>query len=56
MPKKNQTRKKYNTNLCDEKMTFEECELAILRHAVDETEKLQAEKIVKNEMSTDKKI
>ena len=49
MPKKNQTRKKYNTNLCDEKMTFEECELAILRHAVDETEKLQAEKIVKNE-------
>ena len=48
MPKK-QTRKKYNTNLCNDKMTFEECELAILRHAVDETEKLQGEKVVKNE-------
>jgi hypothetical protein len=30
-------------------MSFDECELAILRHAVDETEKIQGEKIVKND-------
>jgi hypothetical protein len=30
-------------------MSFDECELAILRHAVDETEKLQGEKVVKND-------
>jgi hypothetical protein len=29
-------------------MTFEECELAILRHAVDETENIQAKKIAMN--------
>ena len=29
---------KYNTNICNDTMTFEECELAILRHAVDEAE------------------
>jgi hypothetical protein len=36
---------KYNTKLCDDKMTFEECELAILRHAVDETDKVQKQKV-----------
>ena len=49
MPKHNTIKKKYNTNLCDDKMSFDECELAILRHAVDETEKLQGQKIVKND-------
>ena len=37
---------KYNTKLCDNDMTFQECELAILRHAVDETEKIQQQKIL----------
>jgi len=52
MPKKtkrNTLKHKYNTKLCDDKMSFDECELAILRHAVDETEKLQGEKVVKND-------
>jgi len=39
MPDSN-TKHKYNTNICDDDMTFEECELAILRHAVDETDKM----------------
>jgi len=41
--------KKFNTHFCDDKMTFEECELAILRNAVDESEKLQGEKIANSE-------
>jgi hypothetical protein len=40
---------KYNTKICDDKMSFQECELAILRHAVDETEKLQGEKKANSE-------
>ena len=40
---------KYKTNLCDDTMTFQECELAILRHAVDESEKIQGEKKVNSE-------
>jgi hypothetical protein len=40
---------KYDTDLCDDKMTFQECELAILRHAVDESEKLQGQKVATSE-------
>jgi hypothetical protein len=40
---------KYNTELCDNKMSFEECELAILRNAVDETELLQKQKIANSD-------
>ena len=29
---------RYNTELCDNTMTFQDCELAVLRHAVDEGE------------------
>ena len=43
--KKQKQHAKYNTPLCDNKMTFEDCELAILRHAVDETDILQKQKI-----------
>lgn len=39
---------KYDNESCNNKMTFEECELAILRHAVDETENIQAKKIAMN--------
>jgi len=42
-------KKKYNTELCDDKMTFQECELAILRNAVDETEKVMGTKIANSE-------
>lgn len=37
------------TNICDKSMNFEDCELAILRHAVDENEKVQGKKIVESE-------
>lgn len=44
--------KKYYPEECDNEMTFEECELAILRQAVDENEKAQGEKITNNEQIT----
>jgi hypothetical protein len=47
--KNNRKYRKYNTDLCDEKLTFQECELAILRHAVDETEKIQGVKKAQSE-------
>jgi hypothetical protein len=39
-------KKKFNTPLCDNNMTFADCEIAILRQAVDETEELQGQKKV----------
>ena len=32
---------KFNNKLCNDKMTFEDCQLAVLRHAVDVTEEKQ---------------
>jgi len=40
--------KKFNTEICDSKMTFDECELAILRHAIDETTEIQGKEKVNN--------
>lgn len=40
---------RYNTPLCNNKMKFEDCELAILRQAVDESETIQAKKTVMND-------
>lgn len=37
---------RYKTNLCDRKMSFQDCELAILRHAVDEVEKKKGQQAV----------
>jgi len=45
---KTQKKRKYKNKLCENKMTFEECELAILRHAVDESENLQGQQKVNN--------
>ena len=39
------THKKYKPQECNDSMTFHECELAVLRHAVDENEKIQGEKM-----------
>jgi ribosomal protein S18 len=39
---------KFRNELCSNNMTFQDCELAILRNAVDETEKIKGEKITKN--------
>ena len=43
---------KFNTELCSDDLTFQECELEILRHAVDETEKIQGKKIAGSEEIT----
>ena len=40
---------KYKTKICDENMTFQECELAILRHAVDASEEQARAVGVRNE-------
>jgi hypothetical protein len=48
-PKKTKTYKKYQAEVCDDKMTFQDCELAILRQAVDENEKLQGEKVANSD-------
>jgi hypothetical protein len=39
--KKNKKPHKFRTDLCKDDLTFEECELAILRNAVDKTEKVR---------------
>ena len=43
------TKRKYKSESCDDKMTFQECELAILRQAVDENEALQGQKVANSE-------
>ncbi len=38
-------KRKYKPQVCNDQMTFQECELAVLRQAVDESEKNQGAKI-----------
>jgi hypothetical protein len=40
---------KFKSELCNDKMTFEECELTILRHSVDETTEIQGKRVVNSE-------
>lgn len=40
---------KYQTDLCNDTMTFQECELAILRHAVDQSEERKGKQIAQSE-------
>ena len=40
---------KYEPSVCNNKMSFEECELAILRQAVDESEEMKGKKTAMNE-------
>lgn len=41
--------KKYTTKLCNDNMSYEDCELAILHHAIDETKNIKGKKQVNNE-------
>jgi Poly(A) polymerase catalytic subunit len=41
---------KFNTKICNDKMSFDECELAILRHTVDESEHMQGKKIANDDI------
>lgn len=43
------TKNKFHSPYCDNKMTFEECELAILRHAVDESDKIKGTTIINSD-------
>ena len=42
-------KRKFNTELCKDDMTFEDCEIAILRNAVDETDELKGKELVNND-------
>lgn len=42
-------KQKFSSELCNNKMTFQDCELAILRHAVDEAEKTHSSKLANSE-------
>lgn len=44
---------KYNNKLCNSTMAFQDCELAILRQAVDESEKMQGIKMANSPEVTD---
>jgi len=43
------SKKKFNNELCNNTMTFEECELTILRQAIDDTTEIQGKVAVDNE-------
>ena len=38
---KKENEKKFYSQFCTNEMTFEDCEIAILRHAVDESENIK---------------
>ena len=46
---KKKSSKTNKPGVCENKMTFEECELAVIRQAVDENEKLKGKSIVQSE-------
>ena len=45
MGKKYTQKKRFKPKECTDEMTFQDCELAVLRHAVDENEKISGEKM-----------
>ena len=47
--KNKKAKQRYGSEICTDDMTFEDCELAILRQAVDETELQKQEEIAKSE-------
>ena len=46
---KNKYSRKFNNENCDDNMTFQDCELAILRSAVDEGDKIKGQRLLQNE-------
>lgn len=40
---------KYDVKYCDNKMKFEDCEMAILRHAIDENEEKINQSLIKSD-------
>lgn len=46
---KKRNKQKYNSEYCDDTMKFEDCELAILRHAVDVSEEIKGRKLAQSD-------
>jgi len=46
---KNKRKGKYGSNLCGDSMTFQDCELAILRNAIDEGDKVKGQRLLEND-------
>ena len=49
MTKGKTQKKRFKPTECSNQMTFQECELAVLRHAVDENEKISGEKLASSD-------
>jgi hypothetical protein len=47
--KKNEFKTKYGTDICNDRMSFQECELTILRNAVDEGDKVKGLRLIEND-------
>ena len=45
---------KFNTEICDNNMSFQECELAIVRQAIDNADKLDEGQIVTTQLAKGK--
>jgi hypothetical protein len=43
---KNKNKNKFHNKICNNDMSYDECELAILRHSIEETEQIKGQKIV----------
>lgn len=46
---KTKSKSKYGTDICNDAMTFQDCELAILRNAVDEGDKVKGMRLVESD-------
>ena len=49
MPKRKTEKRKFKPLECNRNMNFQECELAVLRHVIDENERIAGEKIAKSD-------
>jgi hypothetical protein len=47
---KNKTQKKFKNYLCNDKMTFEQCEIAILKNSVEKSEQIISSRTASNEL------
>ena len=46
---KSKRKSKYGSHLCGDSMTFQDCELAILRNAIDESDKVKGQRLLGND-------
>lgn len=46
---KNKNKNRFGSTLCGDRMTFQECELAILRNAIDEGDRVKGQRLIEND-------